>query len=348
MYGRAARRPESAVAAADPCPLCAFEETVVLQTTEPLGPGDRFVQFNLAAAGTRVSFSGCPRCAMVFRQPRPSATELNRYYADTLPPLEPGMMAGMGVTPALAAARYDVRYAGLFQELSPLAGSTPGHIADFGGWDGRSLKPWLANGWQATLVDPGAAGRPRVDDRIRSFSTAAEARAALPPAGVVTSYHCLEHLLDLGAWREEALSLGHPGTLWVIEVPFDVIHIRGLMAPRPMPASVVHEQHLNFFVPDSLRALGEHMGLDVEQVRIVVTQYWFGPIVGLRLVGRQRSAAPAALRPRFRDGAALRGFLARRLPLWKGWAGLKYRYFRWTHPPITSAEQAPSSITAPK
>src|SRR5262249_20282669 len=160
-----------------------------------------------------------------------------------------------------------------------------------------------------------------------------QARAALPPADVVTSYHCVEHLRDLHAWRVEALSLGRPGTLWVIEVPFDLIYVRGLIRRRPLPQPAVHEQHLNFFVPGSLHALGEVRGLEVEQVCIVVTEYWHGPVVGLRLVGRQQAAAGAVRRPRFASAAAMRRSLWVKLPLWRRWSGLKYRAFRRRNPP---------------
>jgi hypothetical protein len=316
----------------DPCPGCACPDTGLLQSTEPLAADDRLVRSTLAAAGDVISFRGCPRCTLIFRAPRPTQAQLDHYYSQVLPPQERRIMGELGVTPELAAARYDVRYAELFRDITALAGrsASAGHIVDLGGWNGQSLVPWLNAGWRGTLVDPGASLRSVKDPRIRCFPSVKEAAAAVPPADIVTSYHCLEHLLDLTTWRAEALAIGKPGTLWVVEVPFDVTSIRGLLGRQRLPSASVHEEHLNFFLPTSLGALAELMGLRVRWLGILVTPYWFGPTVALRLVAEQQrtGTAPAELRPRFSSGAALRRHLRWRLPLWRRWAGLKFRWYR--------------------
>src|SRR5262245_54763866 len=229
-------------------------------------------------------------------------------------------MGELGVTPELAAARYQVRYAELFRDIAALAGRARGHIADLGGWNGQSLVPWLNAGWEGTLVDPGASLRTGKDPRLRCFGSVKEAAASVPPADIVTSYHCIEHLPDLAAWRTEALAIGRPGTLWVVEVPFDVTGIRGLLGGRRLASASVHERHLNCFRPTSLRSLAERMGLQVRQLGILVTPYWFGPTVALRLVAEQQRPAgltAGQIRPRFPAGARLRRHLRWRLPLWR-------------------------------
>lgn len=245
-------------------------------------------------------------------------------------------MGELGVTAELAAARYEIRYAELFRDITALSGRARGHIVDLGGWDGQSLVPWLNAGWDGTLVDPGAALRGVKDPRVRCFASVKEAAAVGPPADIVTSYHCLEHLPDLAAWRAEALAIGKPGTLWVVEVPFDVTGIPGLLGGRRLSnASSIHEEHLNFFLPTSLRSLAELMGLRISWLGLLVTPYWFGPTVAVRLVGEQQHLASAAptrpLRPRFSGGARLRRHLRWRLPLWRRWAGLKFRWYRLRH-----------------
>src|SRR6185312_6479539 len=91
------------------------------------------------------------------------------------------------------------------------------------------------------------------------------------------------HLLDIKTWLEDVRQLSKPGTLWVVEVPFELIYVRGLMRRAPLQRPTIHDQHLNFFTPESLAYVGRMAGLHAISVEIVVTPYWFGPTVSLRL-----------------------------------------------------------------
>jgi Methyltransferase domain len=314
------------------CPLCLVDETFVLQRTRPLRPDDAIVRSTLAEAGQPIEFRACLLCGLIYRTPRPTPEHLAHYYQILLPPLEPGIMATMGVTRETAHARNEKRYAELYDTVRRVHDRPTGHIIDLGGWDGLSLVPWQRGGWQVTLIDPGNETRTMASPSIRAVGSAREALSLPnPKASIITSYHCIEHVLDIRAWLREARLLSERGTTWVIEVPFEVIYMRGLADRHSMQGPPpIHEQHLNFFTPRALRSLARMAGLRTLSTGIVVTPYWFGPTVSLRLYARDAGDLPAdaAELRRFPSPKAARGYLSRRLLLWRRWSGLKYRAHR--------------------
>ena len=315
------------------CPLCRSGDTFVLQKTEPLAESDRLVMTTFIAAGEVLEFVACQACSLIFRSPRPTLEQTANYYQHILPPREPGYLQEMGVSRQQQDAHNDRRYALLFDELSRLVPGRPGHIIDIGGWDGRSLLPWQTAGWETTLVDPGAAKRTLATPHIRAIGSVAEAiRAELQPATLITSYHCIEHMPDIDHWIGESKHLSKADTIWTIEVPFDIIYMRDLLQRRPLEHANIHAEHLNFFTPRSLNALALRMGLEPVSVKIVVTPYWFGPTVALRMIARAPTHQKRAVHIKPRSARRVRANLALLLPMWRRVAGLKFRYARLTHP----------------
>lgn len=315
------------------CPLCRSADTFVLQTTEPLLDSDPLVVTTLIGAGEVLRFVACQRCGLLFRSPRPTPDQLANFYTHILPPQELPLMHAAGVSEHLADARNDLRYARLFDDLRRFAKGRPGHIIDIGGWDGRSLVPWQAAGWSTTLIDPGAAKRTLASPDIRAIASVEEAtRAKLQPATLITSYHCVEHMLDIDSWVAESKPLSNAHTVWIIEVPFEIIYIPNLLQKRPMVRANIHDQHLNFFTPRSLTALAMRMGLKAESIKIVVTPYWYGPSVSLRMVARAASEAERSVPLKRRSIRQFRAGLSLRLPVWRRLAGLMFRYTKLVHP----------------
>lgn len=318
---------------ATPCPLCAaIDGHFVLQRTEPLRHEDGLVRSTLASAGDVVEFRGCPRCGLIFRAPRPTAQHLKTYYESVLPTLEPEILGRFKVTHEIAAARNARRYADLHEDLRQVVGLSQGHIVDLGGWDGQSLLPWERAGWQVTLIEPGHETRSLASPTIHAFHSPREAIEHSPTrADILTSYHCIEHLLDIRAWLKDTQQLSRPGTLWVIEVPFELISVRGLLGSSALHAPQIHDEHLNFFTPQSLGKLAEILGLQTIATRVVITQYWFGPTVALRLYARDVGGRAFAdnVEPSFRSAASMRRYLAWHMLAWRRWAGLKFRAHRY-------------------
>lgn len=315
------------------CPLCQSENTCFeLQRTVPLSSDEWMVNLMLAKAGQSISFDGCYRCGLIFRSPRPTLKQLEQHYGEDLPPLEREIMDRMGVTPEQAARRETYRFAEVFREAQQLCQSGKGHVVDVGGANGRSLMPWVGAGWQTTLIDPGVGSRPAVDAGINKAATVQDALAASGfKADVLTSYHCVEHFLNIRNSLSEMYSLSSPGTLWVVEVPFDLLYIRGLLGTAELARPQIHPQHLNFFTPQSLSFVARLLGLRILLIKSTVVLYWFGPTVSLRLYARheEERRRDAQLPDRFQDAATFRRFLKWRLPVWRRWAGLMFRYYRF-------------------
>lgn len=314
------------------CPLCESSSCATLQTSEPLDGECALVESTLSTKGDIVTFWICRRCALVFRTPRPTRDALAHYYGVILAKREPEILRKMGVSRATMDARNRMRYSELYEELRRRTSSTRGHIIDLGGWDGASLAPWRSAGWRTTLVDPSAAARSLDQSEMHVAATATEAIAAGgPPADIITSYHCVEHIDSLAAWADEVRPLSSAGTLWVIEVPLDLVHIRGLLGRAPIRSPQIHEEHLNFFTPRALHVLGARLGLSDLSVKMAVTLYYFGPVVSLRLYGR-KGRRPTLERPSERSVRRLRAELAIKVPVWRRLAGARFRWYRATHP----------------
>ncbi|MGH7282618.1 MAG: class I SAM-dependent methyltransferase [Polyangiaceae bacterium] len=289
------------------------------------------VESTLAAKGDVITFWMCTCCTLVFRMPRPSPTALAHYYSSVLAKREPEILRKMGVSPETMNARNRVRYEEVYEDVYRGVRKTRGHIIDLGGWDGASLAPWRGAGWSTTLIDPSAPERALARSEMGIAATVNDARAlGRPPADIITSYHCVEHIDDLAKWADDVRCLCSNETLWVIEVPLELPHVRGLLGRKPLRSPQVHEEHLNFFTPQALRGLAGCMGLRALKVKMVVTLYYFGPTVSFRLYARDGgSTAPARSE---KSPARLRAELRVKLPVWRRVAGLKYRWYRARHP----------------
>lgn len=314
------------------CPLCGGNETFVLQRTRPLSCESNLVKLGFSEKDEVVSFRGCLSCGLIFRTPRPTTERLALFYEVDLPPLESGIMAGMGVSREMAAERNARRYRSLFDEITAVGGREPRHVVDIGGWDGQSLAPWKSAGWRVTLIEPGFESRGLADSGITAFGSSRDAAAAGARANVLTSYHCIEHVLDLKSWLSDARSLSERGTLWVIEVPFEIIYVRGLLNRAPLSEPQIHEQHLNFFMGRSLRSVASQLGLETLSTKMVVTPYWFGPTISLRLYATDPGASVSPRKPKaFASENAMRRYLWLRLFALRRLAGLRFRAYRARH-----------------
>ncbi len=314
------------------CPLCESANHFELQRTAPLSSEEEMVKLSLAEAGRPIVFNACCHCGLIFRSPRPEFERLAKHYAHALPMLESDIKQQLGVTGERAAERETYRFEETYHQVQRYNRRDGGHIIDIGGGAGRSLLPWLKSGWQATLVDAGVKSRPAINPLIQEVSSIQKA-LSLPESkfDVITSFHCIEHLLSIKDSLKEMSRLSAPSTLWVIEVPFDVLYIRGLLGSAPIAQSQINIEHLNFFTPQSLSFVARLLNLRVLALQSIVVLYWFGPTVSIRLYacdeGHSENERPFA--DRFKSPQAFRRFLTYRLPLWRRWAGLKFRYYRY-------------------
>jgi len=198
----------------------------------------------------------------------------------------------------------------------------PATVCDVGCGNGGLLGRLAASGYDVAAIEPDAGARTIVEAAgYRVYAGSAEAlpeELADTQFDVVTMGHVLEHCLDPQAAVANIARLLAPGGHFVVETPNNAcygakragIAWRWLDVPR----------HLNFFTPESLRAVCEQAGLTVRAVEFTGYTRQFAPDwldderrIEARLSAFLRSAetAPGKMRrPSRRSLAAACGLLA--------------------------------------
>lgn len=200
---------------------------------------------------------------------------------------------GSGGAPAAVAARR----AAVLAAVADWGGGTVERVLDYGGDRGQFMPPELG---RERVVYEISGAEPVAGVRL------AKSRAELGAGGfdLVLCSNVLEHVSDPGALMDELRALGRPGALIVLSVPWErfslaCVPCRGalrsayeawlglMLAAGPLSTAVdfvsvgckvklglvpplgfvkLHE-HINFFGPDSLRALLAGHGLEVVDCR---------------------------------------------------------------------------------
>lgn len=194
----------------------------------------------------------CRHCGMVIYGPRPSAEDLERKYR-FLTKLGRDHVA---VEPNVDADQ--IRAADLFRNLK---GRLPrqADILDYGGGDGRLMRPFVADGHRCGVVD-------YVPDTIDSVPRIAETLDQLT-AGVqfdaIVCLHILEHLAQPFEVVSELREHLRPNGTLFVEVPMEIWR-EPPMHPEPVT-------HVNFFTIDSIRHLLARAGYRVS--RCIMTRH---------------------------------------------------------------------------
>lgn len=146
-----------------------------------------------------------------------------------------------------------------------------GRILDVGCGNGEFMAAAREAGYRVTGTDISV---PAVElCRSRGLDAVAGDFLTLPFDGefdAVTMWDVIEHLPDPAAFVSRARSLLRPGGYLVIKTPgvTDRMFAMVKVAPR-MAASVLHEDHIQFFTPRSFSRLGERTGFaEVDALRL--------------------------------------------------------------------------------
>ena len=241
------------------------------------------VLFDVWAPGQdafRVEFIACRNCGFLTYSPRPTADDIARKYRHT-----PSDSARDAPAATAALSRQDVRRARRLTRLilgETKAKSTRGlRVLDFGGGDGRMLGGLVDRGALCHLVDYSE----RVHPGVTKIGDTEHDIPADANYDVIICSHVVEHLPDpretLATLRE---ALAPDGIIYV-EVPIEVV--------GQLPATHEPVTHLNFFTPDSLRALLAFAGYGVSWSRLVAEPHpW-----GYKQLCAGAVATPAAIAP---------------------------------------------------
>ncbi len=254
--------------------------------------------------GRRVSFiSGCHACGVLFVNPLPTPSQLERYYSEegTWASRQAGRVKAMpgGST----GPRRPDRLLSALERYAPQLSSPAGRVLDFGCGDGKFLNRMKARGWTTYGIEPSTDAAFRKHQRLtevpqdRSFD-------------FVVLNHVLEHLLDpLDTLRRIAGSVRDEGILFVSTPRLDT-----LPTHRDLKYCLSGHRHVVSFSETCLRGLLARAGfatiarIDAPELDDAFTA---GKPLRLRVVAA-RSATPVALpaRPLAAARQALAGYAA--------------------------------------
>jgi SAM-dependent methyltransferase len=191
----------------------------------------------------------CRKCSLGYLNPRPTMTEIGRYYPASY-------FAHRGGT----TKRYErqARY------LDQVAGRD---LLDIGAARGDFLHAMRARGWAVAGIEPWAKENPH---NLTILDESFPDECSLPEESfdVVTAWAVFEHLHDPRKAFAQAARLLRPDGTLVLQVP----NLRSINARLARLEDV--PRHLYFFNPDTLRRYGLTAGLRLD--RIVHTTDMYG------------------------------------------------------------------------
>ncbi|MBI4423983.1 MAG: class I SAM-dependent methyltransferase [Elusimicrobia bacterium] len=231
-----------------PCPVCGGAEPVELfSTPDPDGLGE--VPFRLVR---------CRGCGLPFVNPRPTASELGRFYFREYykkpSPLTAGLVAG--------AVRLLMRH----RAGKILRRKASGRVLDVGCGEGSFAAELARRGWEAwgVEVSPDGAALARGKGLIVFDKPLTECGLPEGHFDVVTLWHSVEHLADPeGYLREVRRVLKHDGVAFLAFPNGDGLEFR-VFGPRWFHLDP--PRHLYQFSPATMARLLEKAGLRLESV----------------------------------------------------------------------------------
>lgn len=207
-------------------------------------PGKDVVDFEIVV---------CQKCGFVFYAPRPEASDIDQkyYFLNDCADESEGKLKTATSNTELRRADLLVKYLSKHIDIQSV-----GDILDFGGHDGRLMKPFIDKGHRTYLVDYTRNSIPGV---IRLGDTLADLSADSRFDLIICS-HVLEHVatpLEVIKQLRDHLTLN--GTIF-IEVPMDMLW--------QLPLQKEPVTHINFFTPHCLFNLLTLAGLKVKDCRL--------------------------------------------------------------------------------
>jgi SAM-dependent methyltransferase len=199
----------------------------------------------------------CTACGFVAFSPRPTEAEIAAKYR-FLQRTEPDI-GGSGSERArsMDRARADLTYRFVRESL----GGPPDRVLDFGGGDGKILRPFVERGVDCSIVDYNEAPIEGVNRLGETLESVPEGKRF----DAIVCSHVLEHLGDPAAAVQRLSELVTPDGIVFSEVPVEIWN--GIPIERD-PVT-----HVNFFTAASLRELHARNGFAVLDSRELLGSY---------------------------------------------------------------------------
>jgi SAM-dependent methyltransferase len=205
--------------------------------------------------------------------PRPSPADLDAKYKFL------GLLPSQSTLPVPESAdRWRSRK--LYRVLFPLL-ERFSSVLDFGGGDGRLMRDLVAAGHRCFTVD----WSEKVVEGVNRLGTTLEDLPAYTRFDAIVASHVVEHIAEPRAVLERLRDHLVPGGILYVEVPPEIW--------RRDPYMTEPVTHVNFFVPESLKALLGYAGYAVLACTIGITRFGESPTPVIRAVARNRRAEVA-------------------------------------------------------
>ncbi|MBD2769818.1 class I SAM-dependent methyltransferase [Hymenobacter sp. BT664] len=193
----------------------------------------------------------CTACSFQFTNPRPSQTDIGRYYESDDYVSHNSRATGL-VNQAYKVARFFTmrRKVSLLNRLAPRRGQ----LLDYGCGTGHFLAAAKSAGWQVTGLEPNVRAREEASQRLKQ-PIGQQELASLQPGtfDAITLWHVLEHVHTLNETLAQLKALLKPDGVMLIAVPnvesLDAQHYRELWAAYDVP------RHLYHFAPKTMAQL---------------------------------------------------------------------------------------------
>ncbi len=241
-----------------PCPVCYYKNWEIVgsriykkRRTSHLTEYHKIryeVLFNVWEKNREeVEFSSilCRQCGFVAFLPRPTKEDIDRKYLY----LSDHTSAKDELTVALPSD--NLRSSELYEYMASSLKEKSANILDFGGGNGRLMPAFVREGHACYVVD-------YIDDALPGVEHLGSTIDDIPNDrlfDLIICSHVMEHLVEpRNIVAQLVRHLGQDGILYV-EVPLEIWN------EVPLPIEPV--THINFFTPQSMRALLELSGLDV-------------------------------------------------------------------------------------
>ena len=230
----------------DQCPVCTSHNINYLITAE-----------DFLITGEKFQIYSCDTCGLRFTNPRPNDDELAGYYDSS------AYISHSNESTTLVDRLYKIartftlrRKRKLIEQLSPNK-----RLLDIGCGTGHFIDYCKQHGWQVNGVEPNESARRQAEDKTKIIIQEDLADVVDGAFEVITLWHVLEHLPDLGQTMNRLKSLLAPGGVIIIAVPnfeaYEATVFKAYWAAYDVP------RHLYHFNQNAIKHLANKHGLKI-------------------------------------------------------------------------------------
>ncbi|MFT6412621.1 MAG: SAM-dependent methyltransferase [Paraglaciecola sp.] len=207
---------------------------------------------SLVAYENSLNIVTCNQCGFTFVNPRPSQSELNRFYQDYYPD-------SMGIPESWNSEMGDI-----FTESQGIITDrkTCGSILDIGCSYGFFLDGFSAESWHRCGVEPSQVATDYLKDTFQNVDVVTSTFESVEyPAGsfdVVTAFYVLEHVIDPREFMEKVYAVLKDDGIAIIRIPYTKPFFGvSKLLNRPLMQAPMH---LSDFSPENMISMCSEIG----------------------------------------------------------------------------------------